>query len=105
MTYQLPHRIAVISFIKNGGSKAEASRLFNVSRETIYRWFKLDDLTPKPPLKTRHRKINKTDLQRHVIDHPDMFLHERAVIFGVHLSSMGHTLAKLKIVKKKESDI
>jgi len=59
MTYQLSHRKAAISFIENGGSRIEASRIFDVSRYTLYRWLKLDDLTPKPPLKTRHRKIDK----------------------------------------------
>ncbi|MCK4945975.1 MAG: hypothetical protein KAS59_06910 [Alphaproteobacteria bacterium] len=37
MTYQTPHRIAVLSFIKDGGSKVEAVHLFKVSRTTIYR--------------------------------------------------------------------
>lgn len=105
MTYQAPHRIAVLSFIKEGGSKVEASRIFQVSRDTIYRWLKLDDVAPKPPPKTRHRKIDKAVLKRHVEEYPDMFLRERAVVFGVHMSSMGHALSKLKIGKKKNADI
>lgn len=105
MTYQLPHRIAVLSFIKSGGSKAEASRIFNISRHTIYAWLKLEDLTPKPPLKTRHRKIDKAALQRHVEDYPDMFLHERAAIFGVDPSAISYSLKRMKIVKKKNADI
>lgn len=105
MTYQLPHRIAAISYIKNGGSRAEAAKLFNISCNTIYRWLKLDDLTPNAPLKTRHRKIDKAALQRHVRDNPDMFLHERAVIFGVHPSAISYSLKRMKIVKKKSDAI
>ena len=105
MTYQTPHRIAVLSFIENGGSKVDAARIFKVSRAAIYRWLKLDDLAPKPQPKTRHRKINKADLRLHVKEHPDMFLRERAVVFGVHISSMGHALSKLKIRKKNSDDI
>jgi putative transposase len=101
MTYQTPHRIAVLSFIKNGGSKVEAARIFQVSRDTIYRWTKLDDIAPKPRPKTYHRKINKADLRRHVDEHPDLFLRERAAVFGVAIRSMSSALSKLKIHKKK----
>ncbi|MGB0720381.1 MAG: IS630 transposase-related protein [Bdellovibrionales bacterium] len=37
MTYSLSHRQAAISFIEGGGSKVEASRIFKVSRDTLYR--------------------------------------------------------------------
>ena len=100
MTYQTPHRIAALSFIKDGGSKVEAAHLFKVSRATIYRWLDLDDIAPKPPPKTRHRKIDKAVLKRHIQEYPDMFLRERAAIFSVHLSSMGRALSKMKISKK-----
>jgi len=105
MTYQLSHRKAAISFIKNGGSKVEASRIFSVSRNTLYSWLKLDDLTPKPPLKMRHRKIDKEELKAHAEEYPDMFLHERAVIFKVHPSAISYALKSLNIVKKKNVDI
>ena len=107
MTHQTSHRIAVLSFIQDGGSKAEAARIFQHSRDTIYRWLALgeDNIAPPPPPKTRHRKIDKAALQAHVEQHPDLFLRERAEIFGVHQSSIGHALSKLKIVKKKNDDI
>jgi len=105
MTYQTPHRTAVLSFIQSGGSKVEAAKVFRVSRAAIYRWLKLDDLAPKPPPKTRHRKIDKSALQRHIQDHPDMFLRERASYFGVATSSMSLALSKMKIRKKKNEDI
>ncbi len=105
MTYQTPHRIVVLSFIENGGSKVEAARIFKVSRDTIYRWLKLDDVTPRLPPRTRHRKIDKAALRVHVQDHPDMFLRERAALFGVHTSCMGRALKKLRISKKKSVDI
>lgn len=94
-----------MSYIKEGGSRVEASRIFKVSRDTIYRWSKLDDLCPKAPPKTRNRKINKAVLCRHVEEYPDMFLRERAVIFDVHISAMGRALKKLKIAKKNSVDI
>ncbi|MCK4945087.1 MAG: helix-turn-helix domain-containing protein [Alphaproteobacteria bacterium] len=105
MTYQTPHRIAALSFIKDGGSKVEAAHLFKVSRATIYRWLDLDDIVPKPPPKTRYRKIDKTVLKRHVQENPDLFLRERAAHFGVAISSMSLALSKMKVRKKKSVDI
>jgi len=105
MTYQTSHRKAALSYIEEGGSKAKASRIFKVSRDTIYRWLKLDDIAPKPPPKTRYRKIDKAALRIHVEKYPDLFLRERAAHFGVHISSMGRSLKKLKIAKKKSDDI
>ena len=105
MTYQTPHRIAVLSFIKEGGSKVEAARIFRISRATLYRWLNLDDIAPKPPPKTRHRKIDKEALRLHVEQYPDLFLRERAPYFGVAKSSMSTALAGLKIRKKNSVDI
>ncbi|EDZ68029.1 Transposase subfamily [Nitrosococcus oceani AFC27] len=93
-------RNAIISFVKNGGSKTEAARLFNVSRNTLYRWLGLDDLAPKKH-GPRSRKIDKGKLKEHVEDYPDMFVHERAEIFGVHASSISRALKRLRIVKKR----
>ena len=100
MTYSLDLREAVISYINNGGSKIEAMRIFNISRATLYRWSGMDDLRPKPS-GLRHRKIDKTTLKKHVEEHPDMYLRERAEIFDVHISSLSRMLKKLRIVKKR----
>ncbi len=100
MTYSLDLREAVISYINNGGSKVEAAQLFNISRNTLYRWLGMNDLRPKVHGQ-RHRKIDKVSLVKHVEEYPDMYLRERAEIFGVHLSSMGHMLKKMRIVKKR----
>lgn len=105
MTYHTPHRHAALSYIKEGGSKVEAARIFKVSRATLYRWLKLDDIAPKAPPQFRHRKIDKEALRAHVKAHPHMYLRERAAVFGVHLSSMGHALKRLKAVKKTKNDI
>ena len=88
MIYQTSHRIAVLSFIKNGGSKVEAAKIFKVSRAAIYRWLSLEYPVPAPPPKTRHRKIDKEALRHHVEENPDLFLRERAAYFGVAISSM-----------------
>lgn len=100
MTYSLDLRKKVLSFISDGGSKSEAVRVFKISRDTLYRWLGADDLAPKPS-GLRNRKLNKKALKKHIEDHPDMFLHERAEEFGVHTSSISRALKTLGIVKKR----
>jgi len=100
MTYSLDLREAAISYINNGGSKIKAARLYNISRNTLYRWLNADDLYPKPALE-RNRKIDKEALRKHVEDYPDMFLRERAEIFNVSLSAIHYALKKMRIVKKR----
>ena len=100
MTYGTDYRRRVISFIHEGGSKREAARLFKVNPDTIYEWLKrVDDLSPRPA-KTRRRKLDKAVLARHVEEHPDALLRERAVHFGVTTGAIWTALRKIKIVKK-----
>src|ERR1700756_3684211 len=83
MAYGIDYRRRVIDFVKEGGSKLEAARLFKVHPETVYEWLKRgEDLSPRPA-KTRRRKIDKEALRRHVREYPDAFLRERAAVFKV----------------------
>jgi len=100
MTYSIDLREKAVFFVRSSGSKSEAVRIFKVSRDTLYRWLKMDDLRPKPS-GLRNRKIDKAALKKHVEDHPDMFLHERAEVFDVHISSISRALKTLGIVKKR----
>lgn len=99
MTRSVDLRNEVLRFIEGGGGKVEACSLFNVSRSTIYNWLSRDDIRPKAH-GMRHRKIDKDALLRHVEAFPDMFLRERAAMFGVHYTSISRALRKLGVGKK-----
>lgn len=100
MSYSVDYRRRVMSFIKEGGSKLEAARVFKVNPDTIYEWLKRgDDLLPRPA-KTRRRKIDRGALEAHVSKHPDALLRERASTFKVDPSTISYHLRLLKIVKK-----
>jgi putative transposase len=68
----------------------------------LYRGLDRDDLRPKAHGQ-RHRKIDKVALNKHVQDHPEMYLHERATLFDVHTRAISRTLKTLGIVKKRAS--
>ena len=100
MAYGIDYRRRVLSFVQEGGSKLEAARLFKVHPDTIYEWLKRgDDLSPRPAM-TRRRKLDKAALARHVREHDDMLLRERAAHFGVHINAIWVALKKMKAVKK-----
>ena len=102
MSYSIDLRKRVVAHVSQGGSKAEASRIFGVGRPTIYRWLSMSDLTPRPA-KTRRRKLDKERLAKHVQAHPDRLLRERATEFGVTPSGMWRALRRMRISKKNDA--
>ncbi len=101
MSYSIDYRRRVISFVEEGGSKAQAARLFKVHPSTIYEWWgRRDDLSPRPA-RTRQRKIDKVALAAHVEAYPDARLRDRATHFGVHTNAVWEMMRKLGFVKKR----
>ena len=47
MTYSKDLRKRVVAFVESGGSRAEAARLFEVSRWCVYDWINREDLAPQ----------------------------------------------------------
>ena len=100
MSYGVDYRRRVIAFVNEGGSKREAARLFRISPNTLYQWLaRGDNLAPRVA-KVRQRKLDKGALFKNVKQQPDMLLRERALLFGVHESSMSRAVRALKFVKK-----
>ena len=83
MSYSSDFR--VLDFISNGGSKAEASRRFGISRTCIYEWLKAQDpLASAKPGPRGPRCLDYPALKQHVADFPDATQNERAAHFGVY---------------------
>jgi transposase len=96
-------RIRVISFVRDGGSKAEAARRFGVSRMSVFNWLRCGETVTqysKPGPRTA-RKIDRLELQQHVKDYPDMTQAERGNIFGVSRFCIWHNLKQLRVSRKK----
>lgn len=99
MTYSLDLRERVVSFVNSGGSRAEASRRYDVHYDTVRNWLRCDDLRPKAH-GPRQRKLDKAALKQHVQDYPDARLIDRAAHFGVHVNAIWVALRTMNIVKK-----
>ena len=102
MTHSIDIRTRVVAFVKKGGSKAEASRRFEVSRSCVYGWLAMDSLEPKKHGR-RKRKLDWQKLKHHVEEYPDALLRERAAAFGVRISSIEYALAEMEVSHKKNS--
>lgn len=100
MAYDLDLRLKVIHFIENGGGITKASKIFKVSRATIYRWLERENLAPSK-IENRQRKINIKELEEDVKNNPDTLLKERARKFGVTPASLCYQFKKMKITRKK----
>jgi len=101
LSYSVDLRERAVSYVRGGGSRIEASRLFQVGRTTLYRWLNAPDLHPRPA-KERRRKLDKAALAAHVRAFPDALLRERAAHFGVGVNAIWVALKKLKITKKND---
>jgi len=105
MTYSIDFRKAVMDHCDEKGNLTATSRLFGVSRLTIYTWQKLKKetgtLNPQP-IKRPFRKIDPEVLAQRVSDYPNATLKEHANYFGACIQSVSVALRKLNITRKKK---
>ena len=102
MTYSIDLRKRVVAFVRQGGSKAEASRRYEISLWCVNDWCKRGDLTPKTVTR-RKRKLDWEALAGHIQEFPDALLRERAQYFGVRESAIWYASHQMKLTRKKNS--
>jgi transposase len=96
-------RVQAVSYVRAGGSKADAARLFGVTRRTIYNWLEMgEDVRQKArPGPKRNRKVPAEALKEAVAAQSDARLIELAHQFGVHPSTISKALKRLGYSRKK----
>ena len=102
MTYSLDLRERAVSYVRSGGSQAEAGQIFGVTTRTLYSWLRREDLSPKR-CGPRRRKLDKAALAAHVRDYPDALLRERAAVFGVSSVAIFKALHRMQMTKKNDT--
>ena len=103
MSYSIDLRQRVVDFVRQGGSKSEAARLFGVSRGRVYVWLKLpaDQMGARKPGPKQAHKLDMRALEQTVRANPDVLQTELAQHFGVRKSTIHYALQRLKITRKK----
>lgn len=106
MAYPSIMRERVLRFIKEGGSKIAASRLFGVGRATVFLWVKQGAVSQagKPGPKGS-RKTDREKLIRLIEARPDMMLKELAQELGVSINAVFHSLKVLGYTRKKNGTL
>jgi transposase len=106
MCFRMAHskdlRARVCAYVRGGGSKTEAAKIFSVGRSQVYAWLRLgDQLTAKKPGPRGPHKLDHDALRKAVEMRPDSRLQEIAVQFGVVPSAVHYGLKRLSITHKK----
>jgi len=101
-------RECVIRYLDEGGSKAEASRIFKLSYVTIWRWINLREEQGHLRAKVAKRKwwkIDEEKLERYIWRNPDKTLKELGREFGVSDVGILKALRRLGMSHKKKSSL
>ena len=101
MTYSEDLRKRVVEFVKNGGSKSKAARLFGVSRWCVYDWLSRESLMPKKQGCPGAWKLDLAALAAHVEHSPDAYQRERTEVLGVSQYTICVSLKRLGFKKKR----
>lgn len=111
MLYSQDLRKRVISAIHAGMKKTIASKTYNVCRQTIYSWLKLEkeqgNLKPKTGFQKGHSHSikNVDEFKRFVDKHPDYTQKEIAEHFSIGKSSADRMLKRLGYSRKKRAKL
>ena len=102
MRYSQDLKERVLNFIREGGSKAEASRRYKVSLGCIFQWLKQPvGYEAKKPGPKSSRKFSRAALQAAIKAKPDSLLKELAKNFNVSINAISNALRRMGIVRKK----
>jgi putative transposase len=104
MAYSEDLKRRVVAFVAEGGSKAQAARLFRIARSTLFRWLKQPpDHLPGKPGPKNSRSIDRQQLAELVAARPDLMIKEMAQILGAKRSTVHRNLQILGLRRKKNA--
>lgn len=103
--YSLDLRERVLSFLREGHFQREASKVFKLSRQTIYNWLCLKSepghLVMRRSGNRSSLKIEVEGLRQAVALYPAYYLWELARLFKVTPRGIYRALTRYKITRKK----
>ncbi|MBF0805356.1 MULTISPECIES: IS630 family transposase [unclassified Streptococcus] len=106
MAYSIDFRKKVLSYCDKTGNISEAAEIFQISRNTIYEWIKLQKKTGDLHHQvkgTKPRKVDRDKLKAYLEAHPDAYLTEIASEFDCHPTAIHYALKAMGYTPKKKS--
>ena len=103
MSYDVKFREKALAYLRIGHSYQETSKVFGISANTLNAWDKQQkkNNTLERKYRSYSPKVAAEALQSYVTANPDAYQHEMAKHFGCAQSTIGKTLKRLKITRKK----
>ena len=106
MSYSEDLRRRVVDYVRQGGSKAEAARRFDISLWCVKDWVKRgDNLTAGKPGPKGSHKLDWQALQGALEKRDDAILEELAKQFNVAHNAVWYACKRLKIRRKKRPGV
>ena len=104
---EVKFRKRVVDYILDGGKKVDAQKIFQIGKDTIFRWLNQyadtnGDLQPKKQTVFRDKKVSDEKLLAFVEKYPDATLKEIGTQFKIKESSVHYRLKKLEVTLKKK---
>jgi transposase len=108
MAYDEKYRRRALDYWGEGNSKRKTAEVFKVSTSTLQQWkSKLNETGTLAPKKRKQtwRKIEPSMLEKYIEENPDAYLREIAAKFNCAIHAVEKALARLKISRKKNSNL
>ncbi len=108
-SYSLDLRKRVIKAVKSNMTKDKAAEVYEITKQTIYNWLKLEkaqgNLKPKTGFQKGHSHGIKdlAAFRKFVDQHPDYTQEEMGEYFSVGSSTISRTLIKIGYTRKKRA--
>ncbi len=94
-----------MTYVLEGEQKKAACHIFQIGRDTLYRWMQQyqteGGLAPKSRGKYASRKLDDAVVAQYIADHPDAMLEELGEVFTVSVVAIWKARQSLRITRKK----
>lgn len=103
--YSLDLRERVVAYVQAGGDRKQACQIFQIGRDTLYRWLRQSQtegsLAPRRRGKYAPRKLDDVVVAQYIAKHPDATLAELGEEFAVSAVAIWKACRPLQITRKK----
>lgn len=107
--YSVDLRERAVAYVLNGGQRTTACQIFQIGRDTLYRWLRQYQtegaLAPKARGKYASRKLDDAVVAQYIAEHPDATLEELGAHFAVSAVAIWKACRRLQITRKKTASV
>ena len=107
--YSIDLRERVVAYVRAGGEKKLACHIFQIGRDTLYRWLRQyriqGNVAPRPRGKYAPRKLDDVVVGQYIAEHSDATLAEVGEVVAVSGVAIWKACQRLQITRKKNAPV